>query len=116
MQFVEVNEHEEIRQLAHDFGEKEIRPILEEYEQKEELPLDLVRKMGALGFFGIIVPEQYGGSGMDYWGLRRAIGSDGPLRLDPRNPHGAAEFGGIAHSLLWHGCAKGRILAAVGLS
>ena len=67
MQFIDVNPHTEIRELAREFGEREIRPILADYEHKEELPLELVRKMGDLGFFGIIVPEQYGGIGMDYW-------------------------------------------------
>lgn len=68
MEFVTVNPHQEIRELARQFGEREIRPILAEYERKEELPLELVRKMGQLGFFGIIVPEEYGGAGLDYWG------------------------------------------------
>ncbi|MEM7113964.1 MAG: acyl-CoA dehydrogenase family protein [Chloroflexota bacterium] len=68
MQFVDVNPHTEIRELARQFGEREVAPILEEYEQKEELPLDLVRKMGELGFFGLIVPEEYDGVGLDYWG------------------------------------------------
>ena len=67
MQFIDINPHTEIRELAREFGQREIAPILAEYEQKEELPLELVRKMGDLGFFGIIVPEQYGGTGMDYW-------------------------------------------------
>ncbi|MCB0004917.1 MAG: acyl-CoA dehydrogenase family protein [Anaerolineales bacterium] len=67
MQFVDVNPHEDIRQLVRQFGEKEIRPVLEKYEKEEELPMDLVRKMGDLGFFGIIVPEEYGGIGLDYW-------------------------------------------------
>lgn len=83
MQFVDVNEHEDIRQLARDFGDKEIRPILEEYEQKEELPLDLIRKMGELGFFGAIVPEEYGGIGLDYWGyaaLLEELGRYGSIR------------------------------------
>ncbi|MEM7346877.1 MAG: acyl-CoA dehydrogenase family protein, partial [Chloroflexota bacterium] len=66
-QFVDIVEHKEIRDLARKFGEREIKPILEEYEQKEELPLQLVKKMGDLGFFGIVVPEAYGGIGLDYW-------------------------------------------------
>ena len=83
MQFVDINEHEDIRQLARDFGEKEIKPILDEYEQKEELPMDLVRKLGDLGFFGIIVPEKYGGIEMDYWGyaaLLEEMGRYGSIR------------------------------------
>ncbi len=68
MQFVEINEHQEIRDLAREFGEKEILPILGEWEQKEELPIDLIKKMGDLGFLGLIVPEEYGGIGLDYWG------------------------------------------------
>ena len=68
MQFVDVNPHDDIRDLARQFGEREIRPVLEEYEQKEELPLDLVQKMADVGMFGLIVPEKYGGVGLDYWG------------------------------------------------
>jgi butyryl-CoA dehydrogenase len=68
MQFVDINPQKEIRELARQFGEREVRPLLEEYEQKEELPMQLVAKMGALGFFGLIVPEEYGGVGLDYWG------------------------------------------------
>lgn len=83
MQFVEINGHDDLRQLAREFGEKEIKPILDEYEQKEELPLELVRKMGELGFFGMIVPEQYGGIGLDYWGyaaLLEEMGRYGSIR------------------------------------
>lgn len=68
MQFTHINPHTEIRQLARQFGEREIKPILASYEEKEELPLELVRKMGDLGFFGLIVPEKYNGIGLDYWG------------------------------------------------
>lgn len=67
MKFIDINPHTEIRELAREFGQREILPILAEYEHKEELPLELVKKMGELGFFGIIVPEQYGGIGLDYW-------------------------------------------------
>ena len=67
-QFVDVNEHKEIRELARKFGEREIKPVLEDYEREERFPLDLVKKMGDLGFFGLIIPEAYGGSGLDYWG------------------------------------------------
>lgn len=68
MQFIDINPQQEIRDLARQFGEREVRPILEAYEQKEELPMQLVAKMGELGFFGLIVPEAYGGVGLDYWG------------------------------------------------
>ena len=42
MQFVDVNPHEDIRQLVRQFGEKEIRPVLEKYEKEEELPMDQI--------------------------------------------------------------------------
>ena len=46
MQFMNIDPHDDVRELVRNFGVKEIRPVLEEYEQKEELPMDLVKKDG----------------------------------------------------------------------
>lgn len=59
------NEHKMLRDAARDFAQKEIAPIAAEYDESGEFPHETVKKMGALGFMGIEVPEQYGGAGMD---------------------------------------------------
>jgi alkylation response protein AidB-like acyl-CoA dehydrogenase len=54
-----------IRQAARDFAQKEIAPIAAEFDESGEFPLDTIRKMGAMGFMGIEIPEEYGGAGLD---------------------------------------------------
>ncbi len=58
-------EHKMLRDAARDFAQKEIAPIAAEFDESGEFPYSTVKKMGELGFMGIEVPEQYGGSGMD---------------------------------------------------
>ena len=58
-------EHEAIQLAARDFAQREIAPIAAHFDETGEFPLETVRKMGALGFMGIEVPEEYGGVGMD---------------------------------------------------
>ncbi len=59
------NEHKMLRDAARDFAQKEIAPIAAELDESGEFPHATIKKMGELGFMGIEVPEQYGGSGMD---------------------------------------------------
>ncbi len=58
-------EHRMIQQEARRFAQQEIAPIAAHHDETGEFPIDTVRKMGALGFMGIEVPEEYGGIGMD---------------------------------------------------
>ena len=58
-------ENKMIRDTARDFAQHEITPVAAEFDETGEFPHDTVKKMGALGFMGIEVPEKYGGSGMD---------------------------------------------------
>lgn len=58
-------EHEMIRQEARRFAQEVIAPIAAYHDETGEFPLETVRQMGALGFMGIEVPEEYGGVGMD---------------------------------------------------
>src|SRR5258708_20955775 len=55
-----------IAQMVHDFGEKEIRPKVMEWDESQHFPVDLFKKMGALGLMGVLVPEEYGGAGFGY--------------------------------------------------
>jgi len=58
-------EHDLIRKTVRDFAEREIKPIAQELDEKEEFSVELTKKMGDIGMFGIRVPEKYGGMGMD---------------------------------------------------
>lgn len=53
-------------ELAANFAAKEIAPRVAEYDREERMPVDLLHKMAELGFFGGVLPEEYGGAGLDY--------------------------------------------------
>lgn len=55
-----------IKDMIRDFAEKEIRPFMRAWDDSQEFPVPLFRKMGALGLMGVFVPEEYGGSGFGY--------------------------------------------------
>jgi len=55
-----------LRQAVRDFAEKEIAPLAQELDEKEEFSVELTLKMGDLGLLGCFVPEKYGGSNMGY--------------------------------------------------
>ncbi len=57
--------HREIRALARDFAEGEIAPNASAWNEQQHVPLEVIKQMGALGLLGIVVPEEYGGSGLD---------------------------------------------------
>lgn len=65
MNFNLTEEHLMIRDAARDFAQTELLPGVIERDEKQEFPNELVRKMGELGFMGIMVNPKYGGSGMD---------------------------------------------------
>jgi len=63
--FILSEEHEMIRMAARDFANKEIAPIAAAFDETGDFPSETIKKMGAMGFMGIEVPEEYGGAGMD---------------------------------------------------
>ena len=65
MDFSLTEEHLMIRDAARDFAQTELLPGVIERDEKQQFPQELVRKMGDLGFMGIMVDPKYGGSGMD---------------------------------------------------
>ncbi|OZV66924.1 acyl-CoA dehydrogenase [Winogradskyella aurantia] len=65
MDFSLTEEHLMIRDAARDFAKTELLPGVIERDEKQSFPNELVRKMGDLGFMGIMVDPKYGGSGMD---------------------------------------------------
>jgi len=65
MNFNLTEEHLMIRDAARDFAQTELLPGVIDRDNKQEFPNELVKKMGELGFLGIMVDPKYGGSGMD---------------------------------------------------
>ncbi|MEO6796226.1 MAG: acyl-CoA dehydrogenase family protein [Candidatus Dormibacter sp.] len=59
-------EQEEVRRLARDFAEREVKPRAEAIDRTLEFPRDLVDKAGELGLLGMLVPEAFGGAGLDH--------------------------------------------------
>lgn len=55
-----------IKESARDFAESFIRPHVMEWDETQFFPADLFHKMGQYGFMGVLVPEEYGGSGLGY--------------------------------------------------
>ncbi len=58
--------YEMIRSSVREFAENEIKPVAGELEEKEEFSVPLTHAMGDIGLFGMVVPEEFGGQGLDY--------------------------------------------------
>lgn len=54
-----------IRQTVREFAEKEIKPVAQDLDEKEEFSYELTSRMGEIGLFGMYLPEKYGGNGLD---------------------------------------------------
>jgi len=66
MSIVKLTEEQElIRKTARDFSVNEIKPVAAMYDREGRFPREIIDKLGELGFLGIMVPEEYGGSGFD---------------------------------------------------
>ena len=67
------DEHIMIRDMVREFADTEITPVARELDEQGEFPIALVNKMGELGLMGILIPEEYGGSGLDMVAFATAI-------------------------------------------
>ena len=66
MNFSYAKELEMIAQTAQAFAKQYILPHRSEWDKTQQFPIEVFRKAGELGFMGILVPEEYGGSGLGY--------------------------------------------------
>ena len=57
-------EQQSLKDLAHNFAEKEIRPVAPEYDEKEEVPWDVLKAAAKTGMLSYYIPEKYGGAGI----------------------------------------------------
>jgi alkylation response protein AidB-like acyl-CoA dehydrogenase len=58
-----------VRHMVREFAQKEVAPIIKEYDRKQEMAAFILPRMAELGFLGICFPVRYGGQGMDYIAL-----------------------------------------------
>ena len=59
--------HELFRQSLRAFIDKEVHPNIDQWEEDRRIPRDIWKKMGDMGFLGLSYPEEYGGSGLDFF-------------------------------------------------
>jgi alkylation response protein AidB-like acyl-CoA dehydrogenase len=64
---------EQVTQTARDFANQHIKPRVMEWDESQEFPVQIFKEMGKLGFMGMLVPEEYGGSGLSYFEYNAVI-------------------------------------------
>jgi alkylation response protein AidB-like acyl-CoA dehydrogenase len=64
--FEETENQKMIAQMIRDFGNRQIKPFMMEWDEEQKFPVELFREMGKLGLMGVLVPEEYGGAGFGY--------------------------------------------------
>jgi acyl-CoA dehydrogenase len=64
--FTLTDEQKDMREMAHDFAAKEIRPVAWEYDKEGTWPQDIIEKAWEVGLMNTHLPEEYGGAGLDY--------------------------------------------------
>ncbi len=82
-----------IKDTIKDFALKEIKPVIMEYDEKQELPIVILKKLGELGFMGILVPEEFGGSELGY--IEYALVVEEIARIDPSVALSVAAHNGL---------------------
>ena len=64
--FTLTDEQKDMREMAHDFAEKEIRPVAWDYDKEGTWPQEIIEKAWEVGLMNTHLPEEYGGPGLDY--------------------------------------------------
>lgn len=120
-------EHEELRKTIRQFVAKEVTPHIGEWEEKGEFPLEILRRMGELGFLGLRYPVEVGGQGGDYFmslilgeelarcgagGFPMAVAVQTDMATPPIYQFGTPE----QHEKFLRPAIRGEKLAALGIS
>ncbi|RZK18044.1 MAG: acyl-CoA dehydrogenase [Pedobacter sp.] len=64
--FSETETQQSVKAMVRDFAEKNIRPNIMDWDEAQHFPVELFKQLGELGLMGVLVPEEYGGSGLGY--------------------------------------------------
>ena len=75
MDFSQSEELLEIKRIVREFAEKEIRPHRMEWDERQVFPMEVLKKLGELGFMGVLIPHEYGGAGLGYMNYAALDGS-----------------------------------------
>jgi len=63
----------QIANAARDFSQRHIRPHVMQWDESQEFPVHVFKELGKLGMMGVLVPEEYGGTGMSYYEYKVVI-------------------------------------------
>ena len=66
MDFEFTKEEKLVREMARDFARNELKPLASKIDREHKIPEDIMDKLKELGFFGVYIPEEFGGAGLDY--------------------------------------------------
>src|SRR3954452_17227729 len=67
------SEHQLLRSTIRDFMTREVAPVIEQHEREHRFPVEIVRQLGEMGWLGIPIPEDEGGTGLDYLAYAIAV-------------------------------------------
>jgi short-chain 2-methylacyl-CoA dehydrogenase len=119
-------EQAELRKTVEDFARTAVAPVIGDYYERGEFPYDIIAAMGAMGLFGLPLPEEYGGMGGDYFALCLAleelarVDSSVAITLEAGVGLGAMplyRFGSQEQKRRWlPGLCSGSVLGAFGLT
>src|SRR5499425_740567 len=73
MDFALTSEQQAVRELARDFARSGVAPVIQRFDEAQEFPHEILARLGKTGLLGALVPEQYGGSGLDYVSYALAV-------------------------------------------
>ncbi|MFA7228973.1 MAG: acyl-CoA dehydrogenase family protein [Melioribacteraceae bacterium] len=82
-----------IKETIKNFAEEKIKPRIMEFDEAQHFPLELMEQLGQLGFLGILVPEEFGGSGLGY--VEYALIVEELARIDPSIALSVAAHNGL---------------------
>jgi alkylation response protein AidB-like acyl-CoA dehydrogenase len=82
-----------IKNTIRDYAEKYIRPVIMKYDESQDFPLEIMHRLGELGFLGILIPENYGGAGLGY--TEMAIIIEELAKVDPSIALSVAAHNGL---------------------
>ncbi|MEX0968287.1 MAG: acyl-CoA dehydrogenase family protein [Bacteroidia bacterium] len=81
MDFSQNENQRMIAEMIRDFGEKKIRPNIMKWDESQEFPVSVMKELGELGLMGVLVPQEYKGSGFGYLEYVTVISEIG--KIDP---------------------------------
>ena len=90
-----------IQRMAEEFAQKEIAPVVDADEKAHRFPREIIQKMAELGFFGCVIPEEYGGSNTGYLSHALIVEAVGKVSGSLRIPFNTIAFGPAATLKNW---------------